>query len=441
MPLHYLIFDRLGLPAIVLTSGNLADEPIVIDNQIALVNLSPLTDAVITYDRDIYNRVDDSVVRVISDKERIFRRSRGYVPAPVKLGFDVNGILATGAELSNCFCLGKDNRAYMSQHIGDLKNQETFTFFEETLGRFKQLFRIEPHTVAADLHPDYLSTRFAQKLGIKLVEVQHHHAHIASCMAENGLDEPVIGLAFDGAGYGSDGNIWGSEFLVCDLNDFIRMGHFEYLPMPGGDKASTEPWRMGISLLYQVFGQDILSMDLPVIKQTDPAVIRMIITAIEKRIHCPLSSGMGRLFDATAAISGICMHARFHAEAPMKLESNVLPGIHEHYDFTVTDIISVLPAVRQYCTDISSGVAPGIVATKFHNTIAEASFRMAQKIRDEKGIQKIVLSGGTFQNKYLAELLENKLVKDNFAVYTHARVPCNDGGIALGQLAIAGRRK
>jgi hydrogenase maturation protein HypF len=437
MPVHHLIFDRLGLPAIVLTSGNLADEPIIIDNFAALRILAPLTGAVVTYDRDIFNRVDDSVVRVIAGKERINRRSRGYVPAPVKLGFDVDGILAAGAELSSCFCLGKGNRAYMSQHIGDLKNLETFTFFEETLGRFKRLFRTEPHTVAADLHPDYLSTRFAQKLGIKCIEVQHHHAHIASCMAENGIDEQVIGLAFDGTGYGSDGNIWGSEFLVCDLKDFIRMGHFEYLPMPGGDKAAAEPWRMGLSLLYQAFGQDILGLDLPVIKQTDPSVIRMIISAIEKNIHCPLSSGMGRLFDAAAAISGICLHARFHAEAPMRLESNVLLGIHEHYDFTISETISVLPAVRQICADISSGVAPGIVATKFHNTIAEASFRMVQKIRDEKGIQKIVLSGGTFQNKYLSELLENKLVKDNFAVYTHARVPCNDGGIALGQLAIA----
>ncbi|MBN1791034.1 MAG: carbamoyltransferase HypF [Bacteroidales bacterium] len=441
MPLHHMIFDRLGLPAVVLTSGNLADEPIIIDNPTALHTLASLTDAVITYDRDIFNRVDDSVVRVIGAKERISRRSRGYVPVPVKLGFDVDGILAAGAELSNCFCLGKGNRAYLSQHIGDLKNLETFTFFEETLGRFKHLFRIEPHTVAADMHPDYLSTRFAQKLGIKRIEVQHHHAHIASCMAENGVDEQVIGLAFDGTGYGSDGNIWGSEFLVCDLKDFIRMGHFEYMPMPGGDKAATEPWRMGLSLLYQAFGQDILGLDLPVIQQTDPAIIRMIITAIEKSIHCQLSSGMGRLFDATAAISGICLHARFHAEAPMRLESNVISGIHGHYDFTISETVSVLPAVRQICADISSGVAPGIVATKFHNTIAEASFRMAQKIRDEKGIQKIVLSGGTFQNKYLAELLENKLVKDNFTVYTHARVPCNDGGIALGQLVIAARRK
>ncbi len=440
MPLHYLIFDRLGIPAIVLTSGNLAEEPIIIDNQLALMTLSSLTDAVITYDRDIHNRVDDSVVRVIAGRERISRRSRGYVPAPVKLSFDVDGILAAGAELSNCFCLGKGNRAYLSQHIGDLKNQETFTFFEETLGRFRQIFRVNPHSVAADLHPDYLSTRFARKLGIKLIEVQHHHAHIASCMAENGLDEPVIGLAFDGTGYGSDGNIWGSEFLVCDFHDFIRMGHFDFLPMPGGDKASAEPWRMGLSWLYQVFGNDIFSLDLPVIKQTDHVVIRNIITAIEKGINCPLSSGMGRMFDAAAAISGICMHARFHAEAPMRLESYVLPGIHEHYDFTLTETVSLLPAVRELCSDIFSGVAPGVLATKFHNTVAEASFRMAQKIRGEKGIQKIVLSGGTFQNKYLAELLENRLVKDNFAVYTHTRVPCNDGGIALGQLAIAARR-
>jgi len=441
MPIHYQIFEKLNLPALVLTSGNLSDEPILISNDDALTTLSPLTDAVVTYNRDIYNRNDDSVVRIVAGKERVFRRSRGYVPSPVRLGFNADGIMATGAELSCCFCLGKSDRAYLSQHIGDLKNQETFEFFEETLRRFQHIFRITPHTLATDLHPDYLSTRYGRKLGLKTVAIQHHHAHIASCMAENGLDEPVIGLAFDGTGYGADGNIWGSEFLVCDFNEFYRKGHFNYMPVPGGDKVSEEPWRMGVSLLYQTFGRDLYNLQLPLLQQTDPSRISMVVAALEKGINCPSSSGAGRLFDAVAAITGICTKALFHAEGPMRLESNVVPDIQEYYDFALSETISFLPAIRQICYDIANGVSVNLVATRFHNTVAEASFQLARKIKADTGLEKIVLSGGTFQNKYLAEVLENKLVKDNFAVYTHSKVPCNDGGLALGQLAVAARKK
>ena len=441
MPMQYLLFEKLGLPAIVLTSGNIAEEPIIIGNDEALATFAPLTDAVITYNRDIHNRNDDSVIRVIAGREGVQRRSRGYAPAPVILNFETDGILATGAELSNCFCLGKGNRAYLSQHIGDLKNQETFKFFEETLGRFQQLFRVKPHTVAVDFHPDYLSVRFARNLGIEITEVQHHHAHIASCMAENGLDEPVIGLAFDGTGYGADGHIWGSEFMVCDFREFSRKGHFDYMAMPGGDRVSEEPWRMAISLLYQAYGNKMFDLDLPLFRSVDRIKIDLLTEAIDKKINCPLSSGAGRLFDAVAAISGICMNALFHAEAPMRLESWVLHDIRDFYDFSGTDTLSFLPAVRQICTDMSAGLRMGIIATKFHNTVAEASFRLAKKIRAETGLQKIVLSGGTFQNKYLVEILENKLVNDNFAVFTHHKVPCNDGGIALGQIAIAARKR
>jgi hydrogenase maturation protein HypF len=441
MPLHYLFFERTGIPAVVLTSGNIADEPVLIGNEAALATFSTLTDAVITYNRDIHNRNDDSVVRIIAEQERVQRRSRGFVPAPVKLGFDVDGLLATGAELSNCFCLGKGERAYLSQHIGDLKNQETFAFFEETLERFQQLFRIKPHTIATDLHPDYMTSRYSRKLGLKTIEVQHHHAHIASCMADNGLDEPVIGLAFDGTGYGTDGNIWGSEFLTGDYHDFSRRGHFEYMALPGGDKASEEPWRMGLSLLYQAFGKDLISLDLPLLQMLDQSKINMVVTALERGINCPMGSGAGRLFDAVAAISGICVNALFHAEAPMRLESCVLQDFGEYYDFNMTDSISFVPMIRQICKDVCDHVEPAVISTRFHNTVAEASYRMVKKIRAETGLQKIVLSGGTFQNKYLVEILENKLLKDNFAVYTHFRVPCNDGGIALGQIAIAAKRR
>jgi hydrogenase maturation protein HypF len=441
MPVHYQIFEKIDLPALVLTSGNLAGEPVIISNDDAITTLAPLTDAVITYNRDIYNRNDDSVVRIIAGKEHVFRRSRGYVPSPVRLGFDVHGILATGAELSFCFCLGKSDRAYLSQHIGDLTNQETFEFFEETLHRFQSIFRITPHTLATDLHPDYLSTRYARKLGLPLIGVQHHHAHIASCMAENGIDEPVIGLAFDGTGYGTDGNIWGSEFMVCDFSEFNRVGHFNYMPVPGGDRASKEPWRMGISLLYQTYGHDLYNLELPLLRQVDHSRIRTVVTALEKGINCPESSGAGRLFDAVAAITGICTMANFHAEGPMRLESFVMHNVNQCYDYNLTGTLSFLPAIKQICDDIGKGADVKIIAAKFHNTVADAAFQMARKIRSDTGLKKIVLSGGVFQNKYLVEVLENKLVKDNFAVHTHGKVPCNDGGLALGQLAVAARRK
>jgi hydrogenase maturation protein HypF len=440
MPWHHLFFEKSRGQAVVLTSGNLAEEPIIIDNREALAVLSTVADGILTYNREIYNRTDDSVVRVMAGRERLFRRSRGFVPAPVKLPFDVDSILATGAELSNCFCLGKVNRAYLSQHIGDLSNAETFSFYEETLARFRKLFRIKPQLVAADMHPDYLSTRYAHSLGLEMIPVQHHHAHIASCMAENGLDEKVIGLAFDGTGYGTDGNTWGSEFLVCDYNSFTRHGYFSYMPMPGGDRAAEEPWRMGLSLLYQAFGNNMFDLNIPLFRLMDNKKAIRLTEAIEKKINCPHTSGAGRLFDAIAAISGICVNSLFHAEAPMRMESLVNPAVQGYYDFEISTTISFLPAVRRICTDLAGGISPDIVSTRFHNTLCEASLQLVQKIGRETGIRKVVLSGGTFQNKYLFESLENKLLKDNFAVFSHVKVPCNDGGLALGQLAVAARR-
>jgi hydrogenase maturation protein HypF len=440
MPWHHLFFEKSTSRAIVLTSGNLAEEPIIIDNETALKVFSKIVDGVITYNRDIFNRTDDSVVRVMGGCERIIRRSRGYVPAPVKLDFDVNGILATGAELSNSFCLGKGNRAYLSQHIGDLKNEETFSFFEESIGRFRQLFRVQPRLVASDMHPDYLSTRYARSLGLDMVRVQHHHAHIASCMAENGLDESVIGLAFDGTGYGDDGTIWGSEFLVCDYRSYSRQNHFANMAMPGGDLAAEEPWRMGLSLLYQAFGRHLFQLDVPLQRVLDLNKSSLVVEAIEKNINCPLTAGAGRLFDAVAAISGICVNSLFHAEAPMKLESGIQMQVHDRYDFENGKPISFLITIQQLCYDLSRGIAPGIISAKFHNTVIEASYQAILNISRESGIKKIVLSGGTFQNKFLFESLETKLRKDTFAVYSHAKVPCNDGGLALGQLAIAAKR-
>jgi len=437
MPWHYLFFEKSGLPAVVLTSGNLAGEPILIDNKQALALMPGVADGVLTYNRDIYNRTDDSVVRIMGGRECVVRRSRGFVPSAVKIHLDVRGILATEAELSNSFCLGKRNRAYLSQFIGDLKNQETMAFFEETVARFLKIFRIQPSMVAADLHPDYLSTRYARTLGLELIEVQHHHAHVASCMAENRLDEPVIGLAFDGSGYGDDGNTWGSEFLVCDYHGYTRQNHFAYMPMPGGDRAAEEPWRMGLSLLYQAFGDQLYDLDIPLLKAMDLKKARLITEAIAKSINTPLTSGAGRLFDAVSGITGICVNSVFHAEAPMKLESAIRCDIRDFYDFSLVPEISFIPAIRQICRDLQQGVTPDIISSRFHNTIVEASFQAVQKINRDTGIKKIILTGGTFQNKYLFESLERKLRKNNFATFSHEKIPCNDGGLALGQLVVA----
>jgi hydrogenase maturation protein HypF len=441
MPIHYLLFERLSIPAVVLTSGNFYEEPIIIDNDEALKKLFDIADAVLTYNREIYNRTDDSVVKIINNDECLFRRSRGYAPNPVKLTINADGILAAGAELVNCFCIGKGTQAILSQHIGDLKNIESYRFYTETIDKFKKLFRVNPSLVVSDLHPDYLSTRYAESLGITNIKVQHHHAHIASCMVENNIDEPVIGVSFDGTGYGTDGNTWGSEFLIADLKDFKRYTHFEYTGLPGGDKAVEEPWRTAVSYLYKYMGRAFLDLKLPFLEKIDSIKINHVLDAIDKKINCPLSCGAGRLFDAAAAITGVCTMSMFHAEAPMRLESVAASGIKECYDFEINKTISFGRLFKGMIGDIKKGVSASLISAKFHNTIICVIFETVIKMRKETGINKVVLSGGTFQNKYISEGVKKMLVKDKFKVYTQNRIPANDGGIALGQLAIAAKRR
>ena len=442
MPFHYLLFSQLKTSAIVLTSGNFSSEPILTENSEALRQFSNITDAVILHNRDIYNRTDDSVVRFIADKERIFRRSRGYVPAPVRTSLDTDGIIAFGAELTNCFCVGKTQNAYISQHIGDLQGIETVQFYEETISRFISLFRIRPSLVAVDMHPMYISTRtgFAMT-DLPVVQVQHHHAHIASCMAENMLDEKVIGVALDGTGFGTDGNTWGSEFLICDLADFERITHFEYIPLPGGDSATEEPWRTAVSYLYKVYGIDFLDLKLNVIKKTGPEKIRMIVNMIDKKINCPLTSGAGRLFDCAASLLDLVQIATFQAEGPMRLESLTGNDCHDVYAFSSDQTICFDETIRGMVSDILNGTEKVTIATKFHNTIILAIFESVNAIRNKSGINKVVLSGGVFQNRYLSEGIMDLLLKNNFEVYSHSIVPANDGGLALGQLAIASKRR
>ena len=442
MPFHYLLFRHLKTSAIVLTSGNFSSEPILIDNQTALIQFSPLVDALVLHNRDIFNRTDDSVVRIIAGKERIFRRSRGYVPTPVRTALNTEGIVAFGAELTNCFSVGKGQKAFLSQHIGDLQGLETTLFYEKTIAQFIQLFRIKPTLLAVDMHPAYISTKTGMHFGdLPVVQVQHHHAHIASCMAEHRLDEKVIGVALDGTGYGTDGNIWGSEFLICDLNDFVRITHFDYLPMPGGDSASEEPWRMAVSYLYKVYGKDFLKLDLPLLKIIDPAKIELIIQMIDKKINCPLSSGAGRLFDCVASLLDLVQIASFQAEGPMRLEALLDPNCTENYQFVRSQTIQFEETIRGIVQDISNETDISTISAKFHNTIVLAIFETVKAIRLREGIEKVVLSGGVFQNKYLLEKTIGLLEKNNFEVFSHAAVPGNDGGIALGQLAVASKRR
>ena len=441
MPFHYRLFEHLDIPAIVLTSGNISDEPIVIDNDEAIKALSLIADAVLTYNRDIYNRTDDSVAMIVNNRERVIRRSRGYSPEPVNLNLNVDGIFAAGAELVNCFCIGKGNQAILSQHIGDLKNLETLEFYSEAFGRFKKLFRMEPEVTVCDMHPDYLSTKFAKELGIPVVEVQHHHAHIASCMAEYGLDEKVIGVSFDGTGLGDDGNIWGGEFFICDLEGYERYTHFDYVPLPGGDKVTKEPWRTAVSYLYKYLGKEFLSLDIPFVKNLDKDKAGFVIQAIEKEINCPLSSSAGRLFDAVSALTGICTEAKFHAEAPMRLESVVDMRINHSYPFDFGNTVSFGNTIFDIVEDLLYGESVSEISAKFHNTVINSVLAVVSQIRKETGLDKVVFSGGTFQNRYIMSNVETMLTLEGFKVYTQAKVPSNDAGIALGQLVIAAKRR
>ena len=446
MPIHYLIFERLDIPAIVLTSGNLSDEPVIIDNHEAVERLELVADAFLIYNREIYNRNDDSVMMSSGGKCRLIRRSRGFAPSPVNLSFDVDGIFAAGAELVNCFCLGKDRKAIMSQHIGDLKNLETLDFYAESLSRFQKLFRVKPSLVVCDLHPDYLSTRFAEEFAssngnLQLIRVQHHHAHLAACMAEYGLDEQVIGISMDGIGYGTDSHIWGFEAMLCDLQNFDRKMHLEYVHQPGGDKATLEPWRMALAFFHQYADQDIEESDLPFIKQIGYEKVMIVKTAIENNINVPLTSSAGRLFDAVAAMTGICLYSAFHAEAPMRLESAIDINESGSYEFHIGNSIDPGPVIRGIVQDIKDKEPAGKISAKFHRSVVDVIIRIAEKLRSESGIEKVVLSGGSFQNRFLLSETLHRLNNNAFQVYTPVSFPSNDGGIALGQLVIAAKRR
>ena len=440
-PLHHLLFGD-SFSALVMTSGNLSEEPIVTGNREAATRLGSIADAFLFHNRDIHTRVDDSVVRVFAGQERILRRSRGYAPHPVTLSFPVAEILACGAELKNTFCLTKDHYAFLSQHIGDLENYETLVFYRETLDRMKQLFRIEPTAVAYDLHPQYLSTKLALEMtNVQQIGVQHHHAHIASCMTENGITGKVIGVAFDGTGFGTDGKIWGGEFLVADFAGFERRGHLRYVALAGGDRAVREPWRLALSYLLDTFGAQLDSLDLPLFGRVAPKKISTVRSMIQRRINTVETSASGRLFDAVASIIGVRDEVNFEAQAAIELETGVLADVDATYPFEITADspwqIDVRPMIERIVRDVLAGKPTGWISAAFHNTVAAVIVEGCVRLRAAEGIDRVCLSGGTFQNVYLVERAAASLRDNGFEVFLHSRVPPNDGGISLGQAVIA----
>jgi hydrogenase maturation protein HypF len=441
-PLHHLLLSRTGRP-LVMTSGNLSEEPIAADNDEAFQRLSGIADFFLTHNRDIYSRYDDSVAMVVNNKAQVVRRSRGYAPYPIRLPFNAENILACGAETKNSFCLTRNDHAFLSQHIGDLENLETLEHFEATIELYKKMFHIEPELIAYDMHPEYLSTKFALDLtassGVKGVPVQHHHAHIASCMADNHVTGPVIGVAFDGAGYGEDGALWGGEFLLAEYSGFKRLAHFEYIPLPGGKIAIEKPYRMALSYLFKVFGDKVFELELPFLKKIKMEESVMAGRQIERGINSPMTSSCGRLFDAVSAILNIRGETSYEGQAAVEMESIADMNADKSYAFEVMDhkIISFDRMFRDIVEDIRNNVAVPVIAGRFHLTVAEAILKTCRNLVKQNKINRVALSGGVFQNRLLNELTVKLLEADGMTVLVHHDVPANDGGIALGQAVIA----
>jgi len=460
-PLHYLLFTDSIQPSsfilhpLVMTSGNLSEEPIATDNDEARRRLASLCDALLMHDRDIYVRCDDSVVRVVSSEKLNIddwslvtyplRRSRGYSPFPVKLPWEAPALLAVGPELKNTFCITNKNYAFLSHHIGDMENYETLRSFEQSVEHFERLFRVKPEAIAYDLHPNYLSTRFArqraERENVKTIAVQHHHAHIAACMAEHGLDgsQPVIGMAFDGTGFGEDGAIWGGEVLVADYTGYERAFHLDYFPLPGGDAAIRKPARSALALLWSL-GLDWQEQLAPVAAfcAEDRTTLRV---QLERKINTPMTSSMGRLFDAAAALAGVRQSVNYEAQAAIEFEALADQDEGGMYLFRWEQgVILVRSAVEALIADVLAGVPIPVISARFHNGLAELGLEICHNLRVTKNINTVALSGGVWQNITLLRRTLSLLQNDGFVVYIHHQVPTNDGGLSLGQAAIAASR-
>ena len=440
-PLHYILLSH-DFTALVMTSGNLSEEPIAIDNEDAFSRLDKIADYFLIHNRDIYLRSDDSITIRSAGADRFIRRSRGYVPVPVFLKKEISPILACGAELKNTICLTRGKMAFLSQHIGDLENLASYEFFRLTIGHMQRILEIKPEIIAHDMHPDYLSTRWAvTQQGIEKIAVQHHHAHIVSAMAENKIGGPVIGLSFDGTGYGTDGAVWGGEILVADEKQFTRAAHFAYIPMPGSAAAIKQPWRMAVSYLYDALGQDIMTLDLPLLRDIEQNKLQIVIQMITQGVNSPDTSSLGRLFDGVAAITGLRKTVAFEGQAAMELEMTADGVADRIYDFewlTAESIqIQTGPIIRGVVDDVQQGIPVSLISARFHGTLIRLFAELSEILRQKNSLNRVVLSGGVFQNSLLLTGLISALEKKGFEVFSHTLVPTNDGGISLGQAVIS----
>jgi hydrogenase maturation protein HypF len=477
-PLHSLLlhaFAETMKPdrpiVLVMTSGNLSDEPIAYKDHDAQERLQPIADCLLTHNREIHMRCDDSVMRIVGagsaqgkvpvsgtiptapalaacprlGGEQFLRRSRGYAPEPIALPFELPvPLLACGGHLKNTFCLGKERQAFVSQHIGDLENVETLLSFRAGIEHFQHLFAISPQAIAYDLHPEYLATKYALDSDlVPKIGVQHHHAHIASVLAEHGLTELVIGVAADGAGYGTDGAIWGCEILVADLLNFERFAHLAYVPLPGGEQAVHQPWRMAAVYLARTYGDAFLELDIPFIHHINRPKWRLLSQMIAKNLNCPQTSSLGRLFDAVAALIGLHGEVLYEGQAAIALEvlATRYPDPVTSYPFVVQQgkpaLLDVIPLIAAIVKDVAQGVPTERIAKRFHFSVAQMLATSCAEVRQHTGLSKVALSGGVFQNQLLLEQLVLLLEEQAFEVYINRLVPPNDGGLSLGQIAVA----
>jgi hydrogenase maturation protein HypF len=440
-PLHHLLMRDLGTP-VVATSGNLSNDPICIDEHDALIRLYGVADYFLVHNRPIVRHVDDSIASIVCGGETVHRRARGYAPLPIHLAEPLPCVLAVGAHLKNSVALSIGKDIFISQHIGDLETGQAFTAFCSTVADLPRLYDTQPDFVACDMHPDYLSTKHASRMRRPLRPVQHHLAHVLACMAEHELEDPVLGVAWDGTGYGTDGTIWGGEFLLIDEGSFQRVAHFRQFRLPGGEAAVKEPRRSALGVLYEIWGATGISerrlAPAASFTESELAVIRQMLA---RGLHSPLTSSAGRLFDAVASILGLRQALTFEGQAAMELEFVMQENVHETYPFRIIDdspfIVDWAPIILQILIDLERDVSPGYISAKFHDTLVELILAVAQKI----GEPKVLLTGGCFQNRYLVERSVQRLSEVGFTPYWHQRVPPNDGGIALGQVVAAGRSK
>jgi hydrogenase maturation protein HypF len=442
-PLHRLLLDAVARP-MVMTSGNTTDEPMACDDEDARERLRGIADLFLVHDRPIEVRCDDSITRVARGMPVVLRRARGHVPLAIPLAHEAAvPVLACGGELKSVFALVRGSDAFLSQHLGDLGDERAYRAWAEAVTHFTRLLEISPAVVAHDLHPGYRSTAYALSLeGLPRIPVQHHHAHIASCLVDNGLDARVIGVAWDGSGLGSDGHVWGGEFLVADLAGFERVGHFEEVPLPGGDAAIREPWRMAAVFLQALYGDVMTGLDLDFVRRLDKTAWRILNQAVARGLNAPLTSSAGRLFDAVASLVGLRDRVAFEAQGAMELEALARGDADRTYPVGLGDaggklVVRTGDVIRGVVEDLLAGEEPASIATRFHATLADLIAAMCVRIREKTRLNRVALSGGVFQNVRLVETAVARLEGAGFEALTHRQVPPNDGGLALGQAAVA----